>query len=943
MPSVYEAGSIEIDPRRRELRARGVLIPLGGRAFDILAALADSAGKLVSKDDLMQLVWPGADVEANTLQVHISAIRKALGPDRGVLRTSSGRGYCLLGRWSARQWDAQADAADHAPVQVVLDRTRGNLPASVSALIGQSATVRRLCDLISAYRAVTLTGPGGIGKTRLALEVARMLQPEFQGDVWLIELAAVTDAGLVVAAVASALGLRLGGSELSPESLARAIGDRQLLLVIDNCEHVIDAAAGVVETLLRLCPATSIIATSRELMRVEGEHAYRVQPLEVPAEDQPGPGESHTLECSAVQLFMARTTLGQSASHDDHTLASVAAICRHLDGIPLAIEFAAARADMLGPHEVLSRLDDRFALLTSGRRTALPKHRTLRATLDWSHELLDDRERTLLRRLAIFAAAFSMEATREVTGEGTISRAEIADGMASLVMKSMLIMETIGSLAHFRLLETTRAYALEKLVESGEFQLLARRHAAYYRAHFAAIEDSRGASPAGVADLGNVRAALEWCFEDSGDVTVGIGLAAAAAPAFLAMSLPAECQRWSQRAIFSLGDAMRAGPEEMHLQAALGLSMMFIEGSSDAVHAAFNRSLAIADARGDARMQIRLLSMLHMFHGRVGASNAALQHARRCAAVCNIIAEPAALALGHYLVGMSLHFTGDLGAARTELEAALHHAASAGHAGMTNFGFTGHILGGSALARTLWMQGHPDQAVEWARQTVKNAIATDHPVTLSIALVWAISVFLWTGDLASAEQYTNWFISRAETFSLAPYIVLGRGFKAELAFRRGNAAEAVDALQVCLQELRAARHELLITPFSMVLAQGLAATGRVADGLALADETIRRVEANGDLCYMPELLRVKGSVLLSMPQPRHDEAHTCFLRSLDLSRAQGARGWELRTAIDLAALLAAEEQCQGARQLLRPVFEQFVEGQNTADLQAAQRLLVTLE
>jgi hypothetical protein len=218
----------------------------------------------------------------------------------------------------------------------------------------------------------------------------------------------------------------------------------------------------------------------------------------------------------------------------------------------------------------------------------------------------------------------------------------------------------------------------------------------------------------------------------------------------------------------------------------------------------------------------------------------------------------------------------------------------------------------------------------------------DHPVTLSIALNWAVSVFLWTGDLQSAEEHIDWFISHAETHSFGPYLALGRGFEGVLAIGRGDATSGIKSLQDCLEALHTARYELVTTALNISLVQGLAAIARFAEGITLIDETIRLVDTNGDLSYMPELLRVKGGLLLSMPRPRGEDAERCFLQSLELSRRQGARAWELRTAVDLAALLAAQRRTENARALLQPVFERFVEGSDTADLRAAERLLTTL-
>ena len=305
---VYESGEWEIDLARRELRARGAPVPIGSRAFDVIEVLVRSAGGLVTKHDLTSRVWPGAIVEDNALQFHISAIRKALGPDRELLRTASGRGYRLLGDWTFQQESTSpAGSIDLEPVQITAEPFQTNLPAAASDLVGRTTAVRHLRDLLSAYRLVTLTGPGGIGKTRLALEVARGLFPSFQGDVRLVELASLSDPGLVPSAVAGGLGLKLGGDQISAESVARAIGAQKLLLVLDNCEHVIDAAARLAETVIRMCPRTTILATSREILNIEGEHVYRVPPLDVPPQHEEAANISAH---SAVQLFIATTQGG---------------------------------------------------------------------------------------------------------------------------------------------------------------------------------------------------------------------------------------------------------------------------------------------------------------------------------------------------------------------------------------------------------------------------------------------------------------------------------------------------------------------------------------------------------------------------------------------------------------------------------------------------------
>ena len=283
---VFEPSEWEVDLVARELRAHGVAVPIGSRAFEIVEVLVGSVGELVTRDELIARVWPGAIVEENTLQVHISAIRKALGADRGMLKTVSGRGYRLLGNWTIRQncVPTKLDGPGRASAAPNLFLT--NVPVAASALVGRETAVQQLCDLLSAYRAVTLTGPGGIGKTVLASEVARRLFPNVKSDVFFVELVSLSDPDLVPSAVASVLSPQMGGDEISPASVARAIGSKKMLLVLDNCEHVIGAAANLAETLLRVCPHTTVLATSREVLRIEGEFVYHVAPLEVPSQHE---------------------------------------------------------------------------------------------------------------------------------------------------------------------------------------------------------------------------------------------------------------------------------------------------------------------------------------------------------------------------------------------------------------------------------------------------------------------------------------------------------------------------------------------------------------------------------------------------------------------------------------------------------------------------------
>ena len=362
-----------------------------------------------------------------------------------------------------------------------------NLPAPLAQLIGRDAELAEVKSLLGSHRLVTLIGPGGIGKTHLALEVARQLLSQCADGVWLANLAALSDGSLVLTTVASVLGIAATERGAMLDRIAAALRSRELLLILDNCEHLVNSSASVAETVTRAGVGLRVLATSREPLKVEGEWLYRVPPLNIPAENVRDTNE--ILNHSAVELFMSRIAAAGPHSRDcGPTVEVVGSICRRLDGIPLAIELAAARAATLGVEAMSARLDDRFRLLTDGCRTALPRHQTLRATIDWSYELLSDSERAVLRRLGVFVGSFGLDAAVHVAALDEVPAADLTDAIGNLVAKSLIAMEMGDEATRYRLLETTRAYALEKLAESGETNPVARRHAEFYRKLFSPSE-----------------------------------------------------------------------------------------------------------------------------------------------------------------------------------------------------------------------------------------------------------------------------------------------------------------------------------------------------------------------------------------------------------------------------------------------------------------------
>ena len=928
-----------MDLTRRELRTHGVPVPLGNRAFDIVEVLARSAGELVTKDEIMRRVWSGTIVEENALQVHISAIRKALGPDRGMLKTAFGRGYRLLGAWTIRQERISA-----APVVLPIvppTASLTNFPSASSDLIGRTSAVRHLQDLLSAYRVVTLTGAGGIGKTALALEIARALFPTFQGDGWLVELASLSDPKLVPSAVAGVLDLKLGGDEISAEKVARIIGDKKLFLILDNCEHVIDAAAKLVETMVRVCPRTTVLATSREVLRIEGECVYRVPPLEVPPEHWEDPYD--VLRRSAAELLVAKLRqLDSDFSPDSDGLAAIATICRHLDGIPLAIEFAAARAATLGVQQVATRLDDRFTLLTSGRRTALPRHRTLRATLDWSYELLPDEERLLLRRLATFSSGFTLEAAAAVMTDRDNAASYVAEGIATLVAKSLILRDRLATSGRWRLLETIRAYALEKLRESGEFERLARRHAEYYRHLFEQAEREWETRPTAewLADYGrqidDLRGALDWSFSPDGDWSVGVELAAAAVPLWVQLSLMAECRTRVEQSLSNLQagadwDARR----EMKLNAALGISLIHTTGvPGPEIGTAWTKALAIAESLDDAEYQLRSLWGLWSFHIGRSPMDGVLELAEKFRSVAAGRRHLNELLIGDRMMGISQHLHGEQAGARRHIEHFLaHFVPPAQNSHAMPFQADQRVMACVFLARIFWLQGLSDQAMQMAESSLEEARAASHIMSEGYALALAACpIALWTGHLTAAEHYVRTLLGLSALHMLAIWHAPGVSYQGVLAVKTGAVASGLQLLRAGSDELGDSRSAIRFIPFLGELAEALGRAGQILDGLAAVEETLAWSERTQHRWAMPELLRVKGELLLLQRAPESPAAaEDLFRQALDLAREQGALSWELRVDTSLARLWYSQNRSAEASVLLQPVYDRFTEGFDTAD------------
>lgn len=917
-------------------------VHLGSRALEILTALAGRPGELITKEELFARVWPNTFVEAGNLRVHIAALRRALDDGQGgnqYISTVPGRGYRFIASAIAK------DRLELSAQQISEDRIESNLPPPLARMVGRDDFVATIVEQIPQRRFITIAGPGGIGKTTVALAVADKLAPAYRDGVRFLDLAPIADPQLVISTLASLLGLA-GRLSIPSSGLTAYLRDKQMLLLFDNCDHVIETAAITAEEIYRHAPHVHILATSREPLRVEGERVQRLLPLGVPNTTAKITAKE-ALTFSAIQLFVERmAAISDDFELNDSDAPQVAEICRRLDGIALAIELAVGSVDTLGINGLAARLDDRFSILTRGRRTALPRHQTLRAVLDWSYEILPDAERVVLRRLAVFAGPFILNAAQAVAAPN-VDTGTFADLLANLVAKSLLSVDGRGATVRYRLPDTTRAYGLDKLKEAGELEACARRHAEYYRDLFERAEnewDTRSTADL-LADyaprIDNVRAALDWAFSPDGDSEVGIALTIAAVPLWRLLSLMDECRSRSRRALIGHGPLARPSERDtMKLLSALGAALRYDKDPMHEIETAWTEALAMAEGVSNVDYQLRAISGLRNVRLSEGNLRAALNLARKFKDVASQSTDPTDVFVGDRMIGYGLHFLGDQDGAQQHIDNALEHIPPGHRSHIIRFGYDQRVLADNILAESLWLRGFPDQAMRIVERNVVYAQSLNHELSLCNAFGQsACPVALFTGDLAAAERYVTMLLEHSTKRALPLWSATGRCFQAVLRIKSGESG-GLNALRSGLSELVETRFATRYVAFLVELADALCEAGENAAGYSAIEEALNLCQRNEETWCIAEALRIKAKLVIRENKSETAESAERILReSLEWSARQGALSWQLRAAISLARLQHRRGEIPAARQTLEPVYMRFTEGFGSADLIAANSLL----
>lgn len=909
-------------PGRAVLLRNEEPVRLGSRAAEILVLLARNAGKLVTKAEIINEVWPDTIVVEANLSVHMSALRRALDDDSvasAYIATVPGRGYRFVAPVIV-----ESNGAPHPGTES--DRP-SNLPLLMTRLIGRSEIIEALQARLPAQRLTTIVGTGGVGKTALALNVAERELGRWRDGVWIADFASLADADLVPSAVATILGLEVRSSNPMP-AIISALADKEMLLLFDNCEHVIEAVATIAYGILQSARSVSIIATSREPMTIPIETVFRLDPLGVPPENELV-GAQEALHYSAVQLLCerARAVDSEFALADDDALAA-SLVCRKLGGVPLAIEFASALVPIFGLKGLSTRLDDRLRLLSDGHRNVLPRHRTLTAALDWSYQLLEGQDQRIFRQLAVFSGGFTIEAAAAVAGYGADDA--VAETIARLVRKSLVAPDLRDARLRFRLLETTRAFAIGALEQAGETAEATRRHADYF---VRALHGSGEFAPASedhvpfVLELDNIRAALRWATSPDGDIGVALAIGAGALPIWFGLSLLTECGTRMNALMDALDPALRESPYGSAIDIAIQATEIFTVGARDTSYQDWTERQQSAMDRDQLLERVRLLLGRWTYNIRMPDYDLADQQARELEALAQLteIVNPDDMPLA-FLVdrahlgataswarGTTVHHMGDLASARIYLEKFLVEETPAMRAffmTITGFDRRSDVYGLLSIAKCL--QGEVAEGLADARTAISEARSTKKALPICEALQWSCFTMLLMNQPATVlTPLVDEMLKTSKNHSLFSHYGVALCLKGCLAAASGRHESAVERLRAGLSQLESAHYGPFDPFFVGVMASSLMTLGRTSEAReSMAEFEQRRVTHNG-FCGT-EYSRRKALLTVLTGNPAAAEAELRSARNEAIR--QGAQLWHLWAGSDLVAFYDGRQRTSEARQ-----------------------------
>ncbi|AHL33389.1 transcriptional regulator [Pseudomonas brassicacearum] len=913
-------GPYRVHPRQRLVLEAGQPLRLGRRAVEILLVLLEHAGQVVSKQQLIARVWPKSVVEDTNLRVHVAALRKALGDGQAGQRyivTVAQRGYSFVAPVSLEPLEELA--------RIPHPSLAHNLPLRRTRMIGRQALVEAMVAQLPRKRFITLVGTGGIGKTTVALRVAEQLIGHYRDGTYLLDLAPLNDPAMIAPNLGALLDLPLHDGN-SLDGIARQLKARHLLLVIDNCEHLIDTVAMLCETLLRGAPHLHVLATSRESLRAEGEHVQRLDALAFPPREMPIEGYP-AVEYPALQLFAERAM----ASHDDFELTDplvplVIDICQRLDGIPLAIELAAAQVGRFGLEELHRQLQGSVALLHNDSDAA-PRQQTLRATLDWSFALLTPCEQTCLRRLAVFMGSFNLASAAAVIVGQHVEPDQVLAAVSQLVAKSLLNVEIGDEEVRYRLLDTTRSHALEKLAEAGELAASQTRHAERCLTLMEQAEKDWGNTPTRLwiaryaAYRDDIRAALDRGLGPQGSHPVAIRLTARTLPLWQELSLLKEHGLYVSKAL----ELLQASPSPcprltLSLELAHASFNYHTEGGTPVTVRAFVKARHLAQQCQDLAGELRAVSGHMTVNLSRGNYQEALDQSQDFDRL-GLHGEPDLSLSTQRLRVLALHFSGDQRAARRDAEQVIQRLAQSGHLSRFTHGFgvqyDQSVAALTILARILWLQGFAEKARRTANLALQIALQINHGISICYTLaVTGCVIALYNGDHSTARERLELLKQQARKHSVMLFHDWACHYEC-----------ALDGQPLDASPTNGLIHDIVVT--------------LRAD--AVSPVQIERAGSGAAGWCTAEVLRASAETLLAQNAPSLEgRAEDQLLDAVAVARHHNALAWELRSAMSLARLWQRQGREHAARDLLGPIYRRFTEGFDTPDLQQASALLLTL-
>jgi predicted ATPase/DNA-binding winged helix-turn-helix (wHTH) protein len=944
--SEYRFVDFTLSPTRQLLTQNGRAVRVGSRALAILQLLIERHGSLVTKQDIFDRVWPKLQVEEENIRIHVAALRRALGDDQAEQRlivTEHGRGYRFIA--PIQRFQAE-DFSTDSPDRV---QSSATLPVRLTSIVGRDEIIEQLVTVQSENRLVTIVGVGGIGKTTVAVSLAYRISDTYTDGAVLVDLAPLADPEFIPAAMASQLGIPRSAHD-PQQVLFKFIRAKRMLIVLDNCEHLIDASAHLAQRILACAPGVHVIATSREPLGVPTEHLYRLPPLETPSKTATSTAVN-LREYSAVRLFLERASARRTRWEPSNAyLESIAEVCRRLDGLPLAIELAAAAIDTVGAAGIAAALDWRFALLTGGYRTAAPRHRTLRAVMDWSYDFLPANSQAVLRRLSVFRGGFTLEAAEEVVACARITKWEVVEHLTSLTEKSLVSTGSDHFVPEFRLLETVREYVAEKFLASGEadttMQLLAER---CHRVFGQAFDESKiGISPERrslyLRQVDDLRASLNWTFASETHVRMGTALAIAATPTLDSLGLFTEAYHILRTAIDKVEKTKPPEKQDlMQLYALMAPMSMWktLDGSEG--EGACKRLLDLSNETG--RVDFQLIALRGLFYvGMLSGQNAlARNYSAQMAEVGEAAGDRDACTIARQRFAAMCTVMGEHEVALRAFEAMALDTRTSAPVDAVRYIYEPVCSQKTYLSRTLWCMGRLESALEEARGALERATRLGHIPTQFVTIIQAAALIpLWTGPLASAEYAVRLCSETAgDDPSRKQY---ARLFMACLQIQQGDATVGVKTLT---DEILSPTFDIdTLAPnqelFYAALAEGLYRTDAFDEADTVVDRALAHSAVSGGVWFDPELLRIKGCVLAAQAAPSMT-VESVFENSLSLARQQRGLYWELRTAFSLARYWASLCRIDPAHALLQSVFQKFTQGFDLPDLALAHRFITELQ